>query len=566
MGLFLLFLAPVLGAGYSSFQQYQREWMMALKKEQAEKTEIFAARLSDELVNSAATLKHMAQKNQMHDLIRQGDWKSISLLLDEAREMETHYYSIGFATKEGVLTAVSGGMVLSDRADYDKDLWLPLIRSPSWRLATGPEASDLSRYGTYFWIVAPVRDPSGEFLGAIIGAHSFLSLHNFTYDFSRAVTVDFQIFDENDRLVLHSQFGRGKPNSELGSLGARLTPGVTTVTSPASGIDYLASVTKIKGSEWTLVGYRPTTNAFARGFEIANQTRLTLGTLSALGFIFALALAYYINKTRKLYSEVVLNNVQLQLLITKEKEAVEKLQEADRAKNTFLSAVSHELKTPITHIMGYAGTLQRQGSTIDPALLRRAIEVINDSAAQLTRRVNDLLDLARFQEARLRLNRKKVNLDELLSKVKYLFSHNVQKWPIRLHLAPGLPPIYADPDRLEQVFSNLIDNAIKYSPEGGPIEISAVANGGSVKVAIRDHGIGIDAELARRIFDWFYRADSDIASGLGLGLTIAKALVVAHGGSISVESQRDCGATFLVSLPIAPEERSSRLNLENLIS
>jgi len=222
--------------------------------------------------------------------------------------------------------------------------------------------------------------------------------------------------------------------------------------------------------------------------------------------------------------------------------------ELDRAKSALLSAVSHELRTPLAAIKGYTTTLLAEDVDWDPAARREFLQVILEETERLTRLVNNLLDLSRLEAGALVLQRQPYPLDAILARVKR--DLRGESHPISIQLPPDLPPVDVDPARIEVVFRNLLDNAIRYTPPGTPIVVSATVADGMVIVRVHDEGPGIPPEHRERIFDRFYRIPGHIrTSGAGLGLAICKGFVEAHGGRIWL-AEDGPGATFLFTLPI----------------
>ncbi len=228
-------------------------------------------------------------------------------------------------------------------------------------------------------------------------------------------------------------------------------------------------------------------------------------------------------------------------------------QVAIEARDEFLSAASHELKTPVTSLRGFAQlTVRRLGNdgALDPKQLRRALEVIDQQSDRLARLVDQLLDVSRIQCGQLSLDRRPTDIRSLVIGIVA----NSQEHSLRHALALNAPyamPALVDPLRLEQVVTNLIDNAIKYSPDGGAISIDLSASGPDmVQITVADEGIGISPEHRQHIFDRFYQAHADSHyGGIGMGLYISRQIVTLHGGHIEVECPPEGGARFVVSLP-----------------
>ncbi|MBZ0286308.1 MAG: cell wall metabolism sensor histidine kinase WalK, partial [Anaerolineae bacterium] len=225
---------------------------------------------------------------------------------------------------------------------------------------------------------------------------------------------------------------------------------------------------------------------------------------------------------------------------------------AQEMQNIFISSVSHELKTPVALIKGYAGTLRREDAAWDPAVIRNGLEVIEDEADRLTELIENLLAASKLQAERMRLDLSDVRLDLLAARAVERFSTQTTTHTFKLEFPPNFPVIQGDEARLRRVLDNLLSNAIKYSPEGGTIEVGGKADDQSVTVYVRDEGVGIRPADQEHVFDRFYRVDGALSrktQGTGLGLYLAKAIIEAHNGTIQVKSKPGEGSTFFFTLP-----------------
>ncbi len=222
-----------------------------------------------------------------------------------------------------------------------------------------------------------------------------------------------------------------------------------------------------------------------------------------------------------------------------------------QAQQDFLANVSHDLRTPLTSIQGFAQAIV-EGVT-DTEASQRAAGVIYNEAGRLTRMVNELLDLARIQAGRMDMMRQAVELDEILLAVGQSLEMKAKENDVTIHLKiPCLPRIAGDGDRLAQVFTNLVDNAIKHTPDGGQVWLKAQLDSqGGLLIQIEDTGEGIPKTDLPRVFERFYQVDKSRAKrvGTGLGLAIAQEIIYAHGGRIWAESEYGQGARFNVWLP-----------------
>jgi PAS domain S-box-containing protein len=222
--------------------------------------------------------------------------------------------------------------------------------------------------------------------------------------------------------------------------------------------------------------------------------------------------------------------------------------EAEEMKSTFISVISHELKTPVALIKGYAGTLARQDANWDREIIRESLEVIEKESDRLTQLIDNLLDASRLQAGQLKLEMSSVNLAEMAAHIVREFRTQTNRHTIEVDFTDEYPLVQGDAERLRQVITNLISNAIKYSPDSGKIIVSGRYDDSQVYFAVSDQGIGIPAGERERIFDRFYRVESALSrrtQGAGLGLYLAKSVVEAHGGRIWVASTPGRGSHSL---------------------
>ncbi|PDW02068.1 ATP-binding protein [Candidatus Viridilinea mediisalina] len=226
----------------------------------------------------------------------------------------------------------------------------------------------------------------------------------------------------------------------------------------------------------------------------------------------------------------------------------------EELQNTFISVISHELKTPVSIIKGFAGTLQREDATFSAEQYREGLHLIEEEADRLARLIQDLLDVSRLTAGGIRLDVADVALAPLVADVvRSLAPMLTAHYQVELRFPDDLPPVRGDYERCRQVITNLVSNAIKYSPEGGMIRIGGWPEAGYAVCYVSDQGIGIANEEHEAIFRRFYRVDNRLrreTQGSGLGLFLTRAIIEAHGGRIWVESQLGKGARFVFTLPL----------------
>lgn len=227
----------------------------------------------------------------------------------------------------------------------------------------------------------------------------------------------------------------------------------------------------------------------------------------------------------------------------------------EEMQNTFFSVVSHELKTPVSIIKGYADTLGREDVHWDEATVRDGLQIISEEADRLAQQIQGLLDASRIQAGGMRLEPSDFALAPLAEELAERFGVQAgDAFSFEARIPEHLPPVYADRERIRQVLENLLSNAVKYSPDGGAVKITARVEGDYAVVSVSDQGIGIAPEDQPLVFRRFYRVDNRLrrsTQGAGLGLFLSRALIEAHGGRMWVESQPGRGSRFSFTLPLA---------------
>ena len=234
---------------------------------------------------------------------------------------------------------------------------------------------------------------------------------------------------------------------------------------------------------------------------------------------------------------------------------ITELRRLERVRRDFVANVSHEFKTPLTAIQGFAETLL-SGALDDKANRTHFVEIIREHARRLARLTDDLLKLSRIEAGRLELEIRPIRVEALVNGCIETARLNAKARGLEIHvdLQQNAPAVRGDGAQLGEVLQNLLDNALQYTPSGGQIEVKARSNGHDVTFTVIDTGIGIPESDLERIFERFYRVDaarSREAGGTGLGLAIARHIVEAHGGRIWVESAIGQGSRFHFSIPIA---------------
>lgn len=267
-------------------------------------------------------------------------------------------------------------------------------------------------------------------------------------------------------------------------------------------------------------------------------------------------------------NELAQANQAIQTLYRDSQAHVEQLQELDRLKSRFLSMASHELKTPLTSISGLAQVLLRRtnrrlqaGPPPEPEWLAEQqaqverLELLNSQTARLGRLIDELLDVSRIESGKLAFRWEPVDVGELVQEVADRLQLITSKHVITVDPGSGPVTILADRDHLEQVLDNLVTNAIKFSPDGGRIEVRVVEGAGGVEISVTDPGVGIPSHQLEAVFGLFYQAEDPVSrhtGGMGLGLYISREIITRHGGRIWANSRPGRGSTFHVSVPREP--------------
>jgi len=309
--------------------------------------------------------------------------------------------------------------------------------------------------------------------------------------------------------------------------------------------------------------------------RIAHHLKSTLDLILFSGHKALLTSTMHLASVTESYRELQEKNAKLQ-------EAYDRLKELDRLKSNFLATVSHELRTPLTSIIGYSEMLSEGiAGELQPEQ-KEFVGTIHEKGEQLLQLIMSLLDLSKLESGTLSMKRKSIAITTVLNEVLTTVTPNARKKgvTVKLDAEPKLFELRADPERLRQVFINLVDNAMKFTPKNGTVTLRArnVTVGGSsgdddddafallapsqtkLEVRVIDTGIGIPPKERAKVFDAFYQVDSSSTreyGGTGLGLSIVKRIVEAHGGAITIDENKPQGAVFVVTLPTSSGSNKS---------
>ncbi len=237
-------------------------------------------------------------------------------------------------------------------------------------------------------------------------------------------------------------------------------------------------------------------------------------------------------------------------LLAEETEQTRLKMEAERQRNALLSSVSHDLRTPLASITGAVSSLLENENTLDANGRRELAQIAYEEAERLNRLLGNLLDMTRLESGGVHVMKEWQPLEEVVGSVLNRLAERSADHPIVILLPSDSPLVPIDGVLIEQVLINLLENAIKYSPANSPVELSAVAGSYEVIVEIADRGPGLPAAELQSVFDKFYRAQPATTHGVGLGLTISRGMVEAHGGRIWAENRPGGGAVFRFTIPL----------------
>lgn len=256
------------------------------------------------------------------------------------------------------------------------------------------------------------------------------------------------------------------------------------------------------------------------------------------------------------YAPLLSQNGQLVNIIATFRD-ISHFREAEELKSTFISVISHELKTPVALIKGYVGTLRRDDVIWEQKIVQDSLQVIEEEADRLTELIDNLLEASRLQAGGISKNISEVSIDKLAERIAKRLQTQTQKHTLIVEFPDDFPIVLADEEKLGQVITNLITNAIKYATSGGEIRIRGIVKPEQIVVCVSDQGPGVDAKDIPHLFDRFYRSDdaAKMTKGAGLGLYLSRAIIEAHGGRIWIDPKPNAGARFCFSIPRKSNEQ-----------
>ena len=242
------------------------------------------------------------------------------------------------------------------------------------------------------------------------------------------------------------------------------------------------------------------------------------------------------------------------LRLTEQARHAEALATMEKLHLALLDSVSHDLRTPLASILGSVTSVLEDEGLYDDATRRSLLETIREEALRMNRLIGNLLEMARLESGALRLKLDWCDVSDIIGVSLSRFEDRLGGREVQVSVPPDLPLAWVDFVLAEQVIVNLFDNALKYSPEGSPIEVIAREDGGETEIAVRDRGVGIPEADRTRVFDKFYRAfHRGQTVGTGLGLSICRGIVEAHGGTIEARPRVGGGTEMVFTIPAGPQ-------------
>ncbi|MBA2462213.1 MAG: response regulator [Actinobacteria bacterium] len=417
-------------------------------------------------------------------------------------------------------------------------------------------------------------------LGILVAGYSLAYVQQFTEQFAREQGVTLTVTDQAGAVVAAPGIPRHTLTSEAEDSAVVAALAGKTGTVDDNGDGKLLAYAPVTGLGWTVRASVPDSVAFARVAGVRNSVLATAASL-ALALMAGIALLGLTLRRREeaeLRERAALTVTEgrttefdfqnpdrvLQLnsgpvrgadgVLTGRIFAVRDVtreRTAERAKSELVATVSHELRTPLTGILGFAELLAEH--EVDRETRQEYVQTIADEALRLKVLIDDFLDLHRLEEGNFTLSLEPVALDDVVCEQARFYRAQSNLHTIDVDVEPGVT-VLGERDRIAQVLANLLTNAIKYSPEGGQVRVSAKRSGSCARVEVHDAGIGIPADQQRHVFEKFFRVDSTDTrriGGTGLGLALCRDIVEAHGGRIELESVEGEGSSFRFELPLA---------------
>lgn len=401
-------------------------------------------------------------------------------------------------------------------------------------------------------------------------------------DFQYKTKLEVQVIDRHDNIIVTTtgfqptdqrmpDYEKAKKNGGTAAAKIKNRDGEKVLASTT--VIYDAAGRYMGAYRWitSLSAVNRTVSGFVLMLVIAGI--LVLGLCAFSGLFFINSIVKPIRDVSNIARKIAMGDFNSRIEIKKNDEIGElcdtinymasELSEAENLKNDFISSVSHELRTPLTAIKGWGETAKMSLGT-DEALVKRGLDVVLSEADRLSGLVEELLDFSRMETGRLSVVSQPLNISELLGESVDMYIELARKQGIELIFTRPAEDItvLGDPNRLKQVFINVIDNAVKYTESGGQVLVDQTAEEGCVRIAVKDTGVGIPAQDIDRVKEKFYKANKTVR-GSGIGLAVADEIIKQHKGLLFIESTEGAGTTVTIVLPLYEPEPEPQQPQEN---
>lgn len=567
-GIVIFVIIPLLALAAANLARQVREGEASVTDDRIALARAAALTASGFVDTSFATLETLASTPTLADPTPR---PALTNLLHRARQAVTPLETIGLYRPDGWNVAIDG----LDQPPFTVNVldrqYVQHARSSDARVvspATIPRTTGVLTVD----LVVPVDFATGG-RGVVSGSLSLTRLGEQLRALPGSDQVQIVLVDDAGQVILHPNPDvvqsvtslRGRPDVD-----AVLAGQTGSVQVGADGVDYLVAFAPVPGYSWGVLVSQPAGTAFGL---VRRDMLLALGVLGIILILVGTMGWFLGSRLSSAYQQLVGEKVRAEAAQERAEHLYKAAQRAIRDRDEFLSVAAHELKTPITSMRGYAQLASRRISTADrvaPHEVSKALNVIEVQSEKLGRLVEQLLDLSRLEAGKLTLTLETVDIVPVL---KMLVERSQFMSDNHLIVFYGPQHAVAEIDvlRLEQVVTNLLDNAVKFSPHGGEVvvELEAPENG-RLRLSVRDHGIGIPSEKRGHVFERFYQAHEERLragfAGMGLGLHVSQQIVELHGGTIGIEAPPGGGTRVVVTLPILHDAQDEKLTSGEVVA
>jgi len=549
--LLLLFVLPLAAGTYWMYFQSKQEIERAELQSDQLRARTLSAIVEQSFTSAENLLTSIANRRMLSLAWAHRDVDALRAHLEETRKLEPSFLFVSAYEPDGTMRAiVPADKIVGQNFAY-RDWyrgvtahWQPYV-SEVYRTAAGSSPLVVA-------VAVPIRDERGAPIGILMATYSLARLASEFSALEKGATGDFYVVDQNGVIAATRGLNASEPVrlSASGAVTRALAGEEGSGQYVIEGRNTFSGFAPIQRLRWAVLYATPESDALAPALRLRIRNRSVAMYLSIV-YLATAALAALLmrRQTQLLAANQALNR---------------ELEKQSKFKDQFLSTMSHELRTPLNAVLGFSDLLAdvRCGPLNDRQ--RRYINHIHTGGKHLLSLISDILDLSKIEAGRMELAMQSLPVEaafgEVLSVMQPLADKKLQKLVSMVELGSC---VRADATRFRQILMNLSGNAIKFTPEGGRIELAARLVEGKVKIEVRDNGDGIPLEDQQRIFEAFYRrAESGKAiEGTGLGLAITMRLVELHGSKLEIESKPGEGACFYFSLPLlalAPDESTRK--------